>query len=114
MASSAPNKYPGITSPISLNPPTPQDVELTHSLMAYLKETGVFETEEESVQRELVLGKLNQLVKEFVREIGQAKNLPESLLAEAGGKIFTFGSYRLGVHGKGADIDTLVCCSTTC
>lgn len=107
MASSTPNKYPGITSPISLNPPTPQDIELTHSLIAYLKETGVFETEEESVQRELVLGKLNQLVKEFVREVGQAKNLPESLLAEAGGKIFTFGSYRLGVHGKGADIDTL-------
>lgn len=36
------------------------------------------------------------------------KNLPQSTVAAAGGKIFTFGSYRLGVYGPGSDIDTLV------
>lgn len=30
-----------------------------------------------------------------------SQNLPVSLIETVGGKIFTFGSYRLGVHTKG-------------
>ncbi|KAJ8476099.1 hypothetical protein OPV22_019826 [Ensete ventricosum] len=62
---------------------------MTQELEKYLADAGLFESKEEAVAREEVLGKSDQIVE------------------EANAKIFTFGSYRLGVHGPGADIDTL-------
>ena len=97
----------GVTQPISLNPPTEKDLELSESLIEALRNSGFFESEEESEKREIVLGQLNVIVQEFVKKVAKQKNLPESLSKTTGGKIFTFGSYRLGVHATGADIDTL-------
>ncbi|KAE8586372.1 hypothetical protein XENTR_v10021648 [Xenopus tropicalis] len=97
----------GITSPISLATPKDTDCTLTQKLIETLKPFGVFEEEEELQHRILILGKLNNLVKEWIREISELKNLPQSVIENVGGKIFTFGSYRLGVHTKGADIDAL-------
>jgi poly(A) polymerase Pap1 len=57
--------------------------------------------------RELVLGRVAGLVKKFVHRVCVQRGLSEAAAAAAGGKIFTFGSYRLGVHGPGSDIDTL-------
>lgn len=57
--------------------------------------------------RELVLGRVASLVKKFVQKVSIARGLSEAAANAAGGKIFTFGSYRLGVHGPGSDIDTL-------
>uniref|UniRef100_A0A8C9FFV2 polynucleotide adenylyltransferase n=1 Tax=Pavo cristatus TaxID=9049 RepID=A0A8C9FFV2_PAVCR len=68
---------------------------------------GVFEDEEDLNHRLVVLCKLNNLVKEWIFELGESKNLPPSVVENVGGRIFTFGSYRLGVHTKGADIDAL-------
>lgn len=98
----------GITSPISLAGPKPGDIALTKALEESLKPYGVFETEEELQHRMVVLGKLNTLVKQWIIDISLKKNMPESVANLVGGKIFTFGSYRLGVHTKGADIDTLL------
>ena len=42
------------------------------------------------------------------RYLAAHQRLTEEQADQAGGKIYTLGSYRLGVHQKGADIDTLV------
>ncbi|XP_059817702.1 poly(A) polymerase alpha-like isoform X2 [Hypanus sabinus] len=100
-------KHYGITSSISLALPKENDYVLTQKLIEALKPYGVFEEEEELQHRIAILGKLNSLVKEWIRDISEIKNLPPSVIDNVGGKIFTFGSYRLGVHTKGADIDAL-------
>lgn len=41
-------------------------------------------------------------MKEWVRRVTEYYELGEHAVAEANAKIFTFGSYRLGVHGPGA------------
>uniref|UniRef100_A0A8C8VEE6 polynucleotide adenylyltransferase n=1 Tax=Pelusios castaneus TaxID=367368 RepID=A0A8C8VEE6_9SAUR len=107
MLENRPQKHYGITSPISLTPPKEIDYICTQKLIEAMKPFGVFEDEEELNHRLIVLGKLNKLVKEWISELSESKNLPPSVVANVGGKIFTFGSYRLGVHTKGADIDAL-------
>ncbi|XP_029963027.1 poly(A) polymerase gamma-like isoform X1 [Salarias fasciatus] len=102
-----PQKHYGITSAISLAPPRDIDHQYTQKLCDAMKPFGVFEDEEELNHRLAVLGKLNNFVKEWIAEISELKNLPPSAISCVGGKIFTFGSYRLGVHTKGADIDAL-------
>ncbi|XP_048185986.1 poly(A) polymerase beta [Perognathus longimembris pacificus] len=102
-----PQKHWGISSPISLAAPKDTDRELTRRLVETLKPFGVFEEEEELQRRILILEKLNNLVKAWIREISESRSLPQAVVDSVGGKIFTFGSCRLGVHTKGADIDAL-------
>lgn len=58
--------------------------------------------------RVAVIEHLQKVVEEFVRRVCKQKGLPQSTIEIAGGKVFTFGSYALGVHGPSSDIDTLV------
>lgn len=41
------------------------------------------------------------MVKDFVYKMGISQGLSEQEARNAGGKIFTFGSYKLGVHNAG-------------
>ncbi|VDL73873.1 unnamed protein product [Nippostrongylus brasiliensis] len=83
-----------------------QQPHLHRHLVECLKNFNLFETDEEMHARIEVLRKLNSLVKNWVRKVSESK-LPAEMCENVGGKLFTFGSYRLGVHTRGADIDTL-------
>lgn len=100
-------QYLGVTEPISLGGPSEFDHIKTAELEKFLVSAGLYESQEEAVRREEVLGRLDQIVKVWVRKISRSKGFSEQVVQEANAKIFTFGSYRLGVHGPGADIDTL-------
>lgn len=97
----------GISEPISTGGPSELDVVRNRELEKFLADAGLYESHEEAIKREEVLGRLDQIVKTWVKNVCRAKGFNDDLVHEANAKIFTFGSYRLGVHGPGADIDTL-------
>lgn len=101
------SKNLGVTSPISTAMPRPEDIQKTKELESVLYSYNLFETHEELAHRMEVLSKMNELVKQWIKAVSIKKNMPPNIADTVGGKIYTFGSYRLGVHTKGADIDTL-------
>ena len=44
---------------------------------------------------------LQRVALEFVKVVSRKKGLSPAAVEAAGGKIFTYGSYRLGVYGPG-------------
>ncbi|XP_075102425.1 nuclear poly(A) polymerase 4-like isoform X2 [Nicotiana tabacum] len=101
-----PKKY-GVTKPLSSAGPTDADLQRNAALEKFLKDSGLYESEEETERREEVLRQLDQIVKSWVKELTHQRGYTDQMVEDANAIIFTFGSYRLGVHGPGADIDTL-------
>ena len=87
---------------------TDEDIVQTLELYQVLRDDyNQFESEARSNLRQEVLGTLNKLVKDWIRDVAISEGKDEITASRAGGQIFTFGSYSLGVHGPGTDIDTL-------
>jgi poly(A) polymerase len=97
----------GVTKPISMAGPTDADVQRTAQLEKFLVDSGLYESKEEADKREEVLARLREIVKDWVKQLTHLRGYTEQMVEDANALIFTFGSYRLGVHGPGADIDTL-------
>lgn len=101
-----PPRY-GLTDPISVAEPSEDDVLNNKELEKFLVDSGCYQSKDEAIKREEVLGRLDEIVKLWVRNVSQAKGFNDQMVEESNAKIFTSGSYRLGVNASGADIDTL-------
>ncbi|PSS01249.1 Nuclear poly(A) polymerase [Actinidia chinensis var. chinensis] len=102
----AANKY-GVTKPISLAGPTEADFQRNAELEKFLVDSGLYECNEDVGKREAVLGRIDEVVKCWVKQLTRQRGYTDQMVEDANAVIFTFGSYRLGVHGPGADMDTL-------
>ena len=81
------------------------DLKLSADLEARLHLENVFEAPEECTRREEVLGEINEALQQWCKARSASKGIEEDLDPRC--NLYTFGSYRLGVHGPAADIDTL-------
>ncbi len=114
-----PQKQWGVTPPISQSLPTDSELAANDALIAELKKQNNFESLEETERRSVApvhrwvnteqqlrktaLQLLQKITVEFVRHVSrEVRKLPQNAVDAAGGKIFTYGSYRLGVYGPGA------------
>ncbi|XP_059299642.1 nuclear poly(A) polymerase 4-like isoform X2 [Lycium ferocissimum] len=100
-------KQYGVTKPLSLAGPMEADIQRTKELEKFLVGAGLYESVEEAAKREEVLCQLKQIVKDWVKDLTRLRGYSDQMVEDANAVILTFGSYRLGVHGPGADIDTL-------
>lgn len=97
----------GMTSAISTAGPKPEDLQASIELKTTLERFNVFESDPELNHRMDILAKLNGLANTFIKDLSLSQNVPVDTVHRLGGRIHTFGSYRLGVHSPGADIDAL-------
>lgn len=113
-SSAAPEGPPvvyGCTKPLSLRLPSSRDRALTESLETMMHEKNLYETPEGMAHREQVLRKLERILEEWARDVTLQTGGQTTDVAQA--RLFTFGSYKLGVVAPGGDIDALVVTANT-
>ena len=76
-------------------------------LVDVLETHGSYESEEGLLKRKELINELDILVKQWIRSVSLSKGIGWKYVEQVGGKIVTYGSYRLGAVGKEGDIDIL-------
>ena len=112
------SKQWGLTPPISTALPTAGDTAQNAAMVEELKRQNNYEAPAETQKRQQTLQLLQSVTVEFVKEVSRRKQYPESHLGQFGGRIYPYGSYRLGVFGPGTFIPfrellvtRLTCCA---
>ena len=93
----------GPHDPVHEDPPSAGDIESTNALKESLQVT--VESVKEGEDRKNVLIRLEKLMQTWMGKLLNAKGYERP--DDHGGRLLCFGSYALGVHFPGADIDTL-------
>lgn len=104
-------KQYGISPIISAKPPTEAEKQSSLELDSVLHAKNLYENDSDGEQREMVLAELNHMLQTWMREESVTCGMIDPNTAATNievGRLFTFGSFRLGVHGPGADMDTLI------
>eukprot|EP00961_Rhodomonas_salina_P142065 1912999-Rhodomonas_salina.3 len=97
-----------VTQPLSMADPSEKDQRRNEALMELMEDEKLLPSKEESERRVEVLGKLNGIVRDFIKRTHERKGLMDHYTENNTYQIRTFGSYRLDVHLPGADMDTVV------
>jgi poly(A) polymerase len=96
---------------------TSVDTDSTHlrceELIDVLQQNGCYETEDGMRRRQNLISEMDTLVKQWIRSISLSKRMNWQDAEQVGGKIVTYGSYRLGAVDCEADMDIL-CIAPNC
>jgi poly(A) polymerase len=95
------------------NFPTEIELAFDKTLTEYRENNIPLETLDNIRKRERVLDSMKSLCYDWIRSVAQRKGLGGDNI-HPGGQLFTSGSYRLGVHEPGADIDTILVAPSLC
>ena len=94
--------------------PTSIEKSFNKSLLEFTNENIPLELTEGIQRRERVLNRMGALSREWIKNVCVKRGLSKEVVESAGGQLFTSGSYRLGVHEPGADIDTILVVPNVC
>eukprot|EP00592_Proboscia_alata_P012033 CAMPEP_0194393514 /NCGR_PEP_ID=MMETSP0174-20130528/123339_1 /TAXON_ID=216777 /ORGANISM="Proboscia alata, Strain PI-D3" /LENGTH=660 /DNA_ID=CAMNT_0039189205 /DNA_START=134 /DNA_END=2115 /DNA_ORIENTATION=+ len=100
---------------VDANPtPSPSDERFNQLLSSYSTQNISIESTVGLRKRERVLDRLKHVCQTWIKDTCRKQGLGEDICQSAGGQIYTSGSYRLGVHEPGADIDTILVAPSMC
>ena len=97
----------GLQPPVDTDLPKPEDHKQNSELVEELKRENNYEPGTETQKRIATLKFLNHVTVEFVKDVSRRMGYPPEQIEQFGGRVYAYGSYRLGVFGPGKSVSLL-------